>query len=807
MPVKKEVKKITEKKTAVEEMKEKNSKWWSNILFFCGLLSFFLVFIDGTSGWKWIHNFLRGLFGIGVFALPILLFYTSLKIAKDKNADTIPRRLFASIGILLLICGFIQIYANNIAENQSFNEKLKMLYDNGKDMKGGGFASSLVSMSLTGMLGNTGAIIIVTLLLVVFLMLLTNTGPLEFFALLASPFKHIAKKANESVPSSTTGEKPKTKHEKQLIINTTATEVIEKPSFNANEPSFEADKPPFEIDEHVTEQPITGTTEKKGFFNSKPKKEDQTLIDAETEELIRKSLENNAKKSKISVEEVLDIQREVSANRVIEQIEYVKPSLVMLKQGINNSNDAQAIEEMRQKADLLIDTLKSFGVEVRITGVFRGPAVTRYEVQPAAGVKVARITSLSDDIALNLAAAGIRMEAPIPGKSAVGIEVPNTHKDIVSLRDVLESQDFKDAKSKLAFAVGKDISGNIVVGDVAKMPHLIIAGSTGSGKSVCTNSIIMSILYHATPDDVRLILVDPKIVEFKIYDGIPHLLIPVVTDPRKAAGALNWAVNEMERRYKLFAENNVRELSEYNNKIRDEEISGTKIPQILIAVDEFADLMMTSSKEVEESVCRLAQKARAAGMHVILATQRPTTNVITGLIKANIPSRIALSVMSQIDSRTILDMGGAEKLLGYGDMLYLPNGTREPVRIQGCFCSTKEIEGVVNFIKSQGEAIYSEDIMNDIERSIPLAKGETRDDDDTYLDGDGDIMEKVIKIAVDNGQLSTSMIQRKLKLGYNRAARIVDELEEMGIVGPVDGAKPRRVLITPQQYLERRNNR
>ncbi|MDR0920480.1 MAG: DNA translocase FtsK [Oscillospiraceae bacterium] len=796
-----------EKITALEQAKENKSKLWSIGLFFSGLLSFCLVFIDGTSGWLAIHNFLRGIFGIGVITLPILLCYTSVKIAKDKNADTIPRRLFASVGIMLLVCGFIQIYTNNINENLEFGEKLKMLYINGKDLKGGGFVSALVAMSLIGAFGNTGAIIIVSLLLLVFLMLFTNTSPIEFFRLCTAPFRYLAGRERKSkVEFSTNGENTAAKERKTKVPKPKKESVWSKEYKKQEEQVSDGEEMlelPFDISEPI-DAPFK---DKKSNKHSPQAPQQETLIDEETEELIRKSLENKAKNTKISVEEVLDIQREVTANKVIEQVEYIKPYLTMLKQGVNNSDDAQAIEEMRMKADLLIDTLKSFGVEVRITGVFRGPAVTRYEVQPAAGVKVSKITSLSDDIALNLAAKGIRMEAPIPGKSAVGIEVPNTNKDIVSLRDVLESDLFKTSKSKLSFAVGKDISGNIVVGDVAKMPHLIIAGSTGSGKSVCTNSIIMSILYHSTPEEVRLILVDPKIVEFKIYDGIPHLLIPVVTDPRKAAGALNWAVNEMERRYKIFAENNVRELSEYNAKIINDEIEGTKLPQILIAVDEFADLMMTASKEVEESVCRLAQKARAAGMHIILATQRPTTNVITGLIKANIPSRIALSVMAQIDSRTILDTGGAEKLLGYGDMLYLPNGTREPVRIQGCFCSTKEIEGVVNFIKAQGEAHYSEEIMNDIERSAPLAKGEVANDDDTYLDGDGDIMEKVIKIAVDNGQLSTSMIQRKLKLGYNRAARIVDELEEQGIVGPVDGAKPRRVLITPQQYMERRNSK
>ena len=388
---------------------------------------------------------------------------------------------------------------------------------------------------------------------------------------------------------------------------------------------------------------------------------------------------------------------------------YKFPPISFLNQGSNTEVDVNSTIEMKQKADILVDTLNSFGVQTRIVGIHRGPTVTRYEVQPSAGVKISRITGLADDIALNLAAAGVRIEAPIPGKAAVGIEVPNGKKDLVTLREILESKDFKTSKSKLTFGVGKDIAGNVMLGDVAKMPHVIIAGATGSGKSVCTNSIIMSILYNATPDEVRLVLIDPKIVEFKVYDGIPHLLIPVVTDPRKAAGALNWAVQEMLKRYQLFADNNVRDITGYN-ELASENKDITPIPQIVIAIDELADLMMAASKEVEDAICRLAQMARAAGMHLIIATQRPTVNVITGLIKANITSRIALSVMSQTDSRTILDMGGAEKLLGHGDMLYFPSGIPKPVRVQGCFCSTKEIEAVVEFIKKESQPDYSDEI-------------------------------------------------------------------------------------------------
>ena len=447
----------------------------------------------------------------------------------------------------------------------------------------------------------------------------------------------------------------------------------------------------------------------------------------------------------------------------------------------------------------LEETLKDFNVGVSMKDVQRGPSVTRYEVQPNAGVKVSKITGLSDDIALNLSAQSIRIEAPVPGKSVVGIEVPNRKKDVVKLRDILESDAFQTAKSQLAFAVGKDIAGNAIIGDIAKMPHLIIAGATGSGKSVCTNSIIMSILFHATPEQVRLILIDPKIVEFRVYEDIPHLLIPVVTDPKKAAGALNWAVQEMEHRYQTFADNGVRDLADYNKKIQSQP-DGQTLPQIVIAIDELADLMMTASKEVEDAICRLAQKARAAGMHLIIATQRPTTDIITGLIKANIPSRIALSVMSQVDSRTILDTGGAEKLLGHGDMLYLPNGMPKPIRVQGCFVSTEEIEKTVAFVKQQAQAAYDDSALVGVEQNIPVLKGET-----ASPDGNADPrLEEAIQAVVELGQASTSSLQRYLNVGYARAARMIDELEKMGIVGGYNGAKPRKVLMTKQQYEERK---
>lgn len=503
-----------------------------------------------------------------------------------------------------------------------------------------------------------------------------------------------------------------------------------------------------------------------------------------------------------------DIAKEISENEnaAPDIIKYAFPPIELLKAADNSSNAEDAEAEMRNNAETLVNTLQSFGVQTRIVDIHRGPTVTRYELQPSAGVKISKITGLSDDIALNLAAAGVRIEAPIPGKAAVGVEVPNRVKDVVSIREMIESEEFKSAKSKLAFVVGRDIEGNVIVGDIAKMPHVIIAGTTGSGKSVCTNSIIMSILYNASPDEVRLVLIDPKMVEFKIYDGIPHLLIPVVTDPRKAAGALSWAVQEMLKRYKLFADSNVRDLKGYNELAAETE-GMSPLPQIVIAIDELADLMMAASNEVEDAICRLAQMARAAGMHLIIATQRPTVDVITGLIKANIPSRIALTVSSQVDSRTIIDTAGAEKLLGYGDMLYYPSGIPKPIRIQGCFCSSKEVESVVNFIKSGGTADYSDEILREIEKNVPVPKGEKGASDSGSASGDmfeDDMVEKAIEVVIEAGQASTSSLQRRLKLGYARAARIIDQLEELGVVGPFEGAKPRAVLMTREMWLQRK---
>ena len=489
---------------------------------------------------------------------------------------------------------------------------------------------------------------------------------------------------------------------------------------------------------------------------------------------------------------------------------YTLPPVNLLNPVQKKLTQADIDNEIDRNSRKLVEALQSFGVQTKLVGVSRGPSVTRYELQPAPGVKISKITGLQDDIALNLASAGVRIEAPIPNKSAVGIEVPNKARDTVFFRELVDTTEFKKSfDKKLETVLGKDISGAMVTCNIAKMPHLLIAGTTGSGKSVCVNSIIMSILMKSTPQDVRLIMVDPKKVEFMMYNGIPHLLIPVVTDPKKAAGALAWAVNEMLNRYKQFSDNNVRDFTGFNELAKDPDSGLMKMSHIVIFIDELADLMMASPKDVEDSIVRLAQMARAAGMHLVIATQRPTVNVVTGLIKANIPSRIALMVASQTDSRVILDVSGAEKLLGNGDMLYMPVGLPKPVRVQGCFVSDKEVERVVEFIKQTFQAEYDELVMEEVERQTEMVASaqdskSSGNSDSGDIDTSDERLEEAIDFVVESGTCSTSSLQRRLKLGYGRAARLVDLMEEMGIVGPLEGSKPRQVLMTKQEWAERK---
>ncbi|MBR5800215.1 MAG: DNA translocase FtsK [Lachnospiraceae bacterium] len=532
----------------------------------------------------------------------------------------------------------------------------------------------------------------------------------------------------------------------------------------------------------------------------------EPVVEPVTEPVVRKPVATPAPVSKqkmtandLSVEN--EISKNAQENAVKPVKKYIFPPIHLLNKGKGKSG-GDSDRELKETAKRLQQTLQNFGVKVTITDISQGPAVTRYEMQPEMGVKVSKIVGLTDDIKLNLAATDIRIEAPIPGKAAVGIEVPNKENSAVALRDLLETSDFKDFSSNLAFAVGKDIAGKVVVADIAKMPHMLIAGATGSGKSVCINTLIMSILYKAHPDDVKLIMIDPKVVELSVYNGIPHLLIPVVTDPKKAAAALHWGVAEMTDRYQKFADYNVRDLKGYNQKVQELKDKGeadapAKLPQIVIIVDELADLMMVAPGEVEESICRLAQLARACGIHLIIATQRPSVDVITGLIKANMPSRVAFSVSSGVDSRTILDMNGAEKLLGKGDMLFYPQGYSKPARVQGAFVSDKEVSDVVEYLKNQKLGnIYSEDIQQKIASigtTSPASGGEDGSERDQYF-------VDAAKFIIDKDKASIGMLQRVFKIGFNRAARIMDQLCEAGVVGEEEGTKPRKVLMSMEQF-------
>ena len=521
--------------------------------------------------------------------------------------------------------------------------------------------------------------------------------------------------------------------------------------------------------------------------------------DDETEKLdpdeLMKAQEDNADedvsgKIKVTNKEIADTAKEINENKAKKKRQYKKPPVDLLELP-ERANNEGANEELKRKAKILDETLKNFGVDARVVQVTQGPAVTRYEVQPNIGVKVSKIVQLSDDIALNLQAKSIRMEAPIPGKAAVGIEVENSVVNKVTLREIISSKEFKKQKSKIAFAVGKDIAGNPIVGNLKEMPHLLIAGATGSGKSVCINSIITSILYKADPDEVKFMLIDPKVVELKSYNDIPHLLIPVVTDPSKAAAALSWAVVEMTDRYKLFSEVGAKDLTVYNRKMKDLGEEDSVLPQIVIIIDELADLMIVAKNQVSESIQRIAQLGRACGIHMIVATQRPSVNVITGVIKANIPARIAFAVSSSVDSRTILDSGGAEKLVGKGDMLYSPKGGVKPIRVQGTLVSDEDVEKVIDFVKEQTEEIdYSQEVIDSINNG-----GSFEMDDDS-----DELLTDAIECVVDAGQASVSMLQRHFRIGYNRSARIVDQMEERGIVGPADGARPRKVLISKEEW-------
>lgn len=845
----------TAKEEALEKLNRQqsgNTKFQSVILFACAVLFFLLAFIHGNAGWYFMHRVIRGIFGFSIVIVPIILLITAYYTEK-REGMSLSRRLLFSAGLTVLVSSFFQIMFIGDIGKKGFFRAIGYLYTTAADdaFQSGGVISAVLAYPFLRIIGTPGAQIIIALLLFVAIMWMLDMSMQQLWYYICWPFRKLRELWNkepdwaDDIPDTDISgepELPQAEEPEFLLPEQTGPKRAKvhrkgsRPAEPVPEPaaddSLESAIPDF-VEDNSPLSPDLDAMIRDSYSQPQDNAPYTPAYDMDIDIPIPEDEPDNG--AIVSPEELMQDPPELftpdtetapaetaapaaPASEPVSQPParpYQIPSIDFLQNGVSRAGDPAVDQEMKEKAGILVETLKSFGVTVRITGIFRGPSVTRYEIQPAAGIKVSKITGLADDIALSLAAQGVRIEAPIPGKPAIGIEVPNSHKDTVSLREILESDSFRSSRSKLAFAVGRDIAGNAVVGDIARLPHMIIAGATGSGKSVCTNSIIMSILYHATPEEVKLILIDPKIVEFTVYEGIPHLLIPVVTDPKKAAGALNWAVQEMQRRYNLFAENSVRDLGDYNAAAQPG--SGLEpMPQIVVIIDELADLMMTTSKEVEDSICRLAQKARAAGMHLIIATQRPTTDIITGLIKANIPSRIALSVMSQVDSRTILDTGGAEKLLGHGDMLYLPNGKIKPVRVQGCFTSTKEIEKVVDFIKSQTQSEYSNEIIEQVEQSIPVTKAEAKElraaekaaaVNEPEPGSDEDVLERAIEVVVEAGQASTSSLQRRLKLGYARAARMMDELEQMGVIGPYEGAKPRKVLMTKEQLAERKMRR
>lgn len=810
--------------TAVRE--RENRRFWSYILFFFGILELLITFVEGDGLWKWLHELNRGLFGVTVFLFAPMIIYVALMIASDVTHNKVIAKVVEGSVLMLLISGMAQIIQVGSVDGSSFWLKLVGLFNDGKQLRGGGLASALLGWPLLSLFKRVGAGIVIVLVAFTFIMLLTNVTLPQLLKAISKPFVKSYEAVNEerieraAQPPKPPREKKEPKRNGRVDIAKfypddgpdTAAEAF-VPVAEAEEATDKVDASKIDMPVHPVKAPVI-THEKleetaKTTDNEELKKIIENAIGDSREE--KKSKDEPVKPPVVNVDKdgqttFFEKDNKISA--------YVYPPVDILKYAKNPVASEIVQQEIQEKSAKLVETLETYGAKTRIVGIHRGPSVTRYELQPAAGVRVSKITGLADDIALNLAAMSVRIEAPVPGKACIGIEVPNDHRDTVSLRELIDSEEYRKAKGKLTFAVGKDIEGNIIIGDIAKMPHMLVAGTTGSGKSVFTNSIILSILYHASPDEVKLILIDPKKVEFPIYNKIPHLLIPVVTEPLKAAGALGWAVNEMNKRYLMFEANNVKNLQEFNDMVLEERNKPAEeqdevrakidlLPQIVIVVDEFADLMMAARSEVEDSVLRLAQLARAAGIHMIIATQSPRADVLTGLIKSNIPSRVSLSVSSNVDSRVILDESGAEKLLGNGDLLYKPVGVKKPIRMQSGYAATSEIREVVNFLKNEHTAEYSDEVIAEVEENTPQPKDSgSAGSDNVSVNPDDDLVNQAISIIVQTNNASTAFLQRKLKLGFPRAARIMDEIEEMGIIGPQEGSKARKINITKEEWAE-----
>ena len=765
------------------------------------------VLIYTKSGYIGEHlsPMLGGIMGSIKYIIPIGTFIIAIYMTyQDKDY------LFSKLvqyGIFLLciatVLSVFQISKGNININNEFSQIVKDGYYLGEKDIGGGALGTMVAGPLIGMLGEFGTIILCVGVAVLLLVFMFGIRPAEIISTMMENAhdnreerkqeKREARLARlqEIEDEEKIDTRKETKKERKLREREEqrrqAEELAEQITINLNdEPT--GDKKKLKTYNHDEDNLIPFNIKKGKNREKESQKEiNPNVIDAN---LFKTEQETKEEK----VKEVLQLEHTMT----VEDEHYEFPPIQLLSENDKKVNKGSK-KLVADTATKLQKTLYSFGVSAKVENVSVGPAITRYELKPAEGVRVSKIANLADDIALSLAAETIRIEAPIPGKQAVGIEVPNTENEVVHLREIIDTDSFKEHKSKLAFALGKDVAGKEIVTDISKMPHVMIAGATGSGKSVCINTLIASIIYKAKPSEVKLVMIDPKVVELSVYNGIPHLLIPVVTDPKKAAGALAWAVQEMENRYAMFASKGVRDLKGYNEEIEKEEGSG-KLPHIVIIIDELADLMMVAKNDVEDAICRLAQKARAAGMHLVIATQRPSVDVITGLIKANIPSRIAFAVSSQVDSRTILDMVGAEKLLGKGDMLFYPAGAPKPTRIQGAFVSDKEVEKIVDFVKDNSNVTYNDEIIKQIENAGSTDKEIAQQEEDD--DNTDPFLMDAIDVVVETGQASTSFIQRRFKVGYARAGRIIDQMEERGIISGFQGSKPREVLMSKERWEE-----
>ena len=742
--------------------------------------------------------------GIMQYILPIGMFAVAIKLASDGREE-LPSKLIQYIIAIIslsIVFSVFQISSGELQSSKELSELVKDAYYFGSQSKGGGAIGAVAAVPLAKLLGDVGAVILCIGIAVILLVFTFGINLSDMINMILDKieekkeerFERKEQIAKENRQEETPAQRRKRLREERKVKAELAKMEEKSPMDNQIKINFGGrivdnndEKTPLKKYDHSGEdlEPLTKQNKKQGKIQQVEMEPD--VIDSNLFKDVEEQKEEK-KKAVLQLEHAQIVEDEHYEYPPVELLS--KPSKKALKGGAKALTDT---------ATRLQKTLYSFGVSAKVENVSVGPAITRYELKPAEGVRVSKIANLADDIALNLAAETIRIEAPIPGKQAVGIEVPNKEKEVVHFREILDSDEFRKNKSKLTVGLGKDVAGNVQLADIAKMPHVLIAGSTGSGKSVCINTIITSIIYNAKPSEVKFVMVDPKVVELSVYNGIPHLLIPVVTDPRKAAGALAWAVQEMDDRYNKFASKGVRDLKGYNKAIEKENEAG-KLPQIVIIIDELADLMMVAKSDVEDAICRLAQKARAAGMHLVIATQRPSVDVITGLIKANVPSRIAFAVSSQVDSRTILDSIGAEKLLGKGDMLFFPAGAPKPSRVQGAFVSDDEVEKIVDFIKSNGTATYSEDILESIENSNKTDKEiaqEQAEDDET----DPFLMD-AIQTVVETGQASTSFIQRRFKVGYARAGRIIDQMEERGVISGYQGSKPREVLMSLDKWNE-----